>query len=240
MRVRYAGRAPLNGDDSAERRFLSQQSWYGGPKLAQADTASLTTGSVSTRPVRSFDYARAHGLEAKVELTGAARKGVTAFLNYAFGHVEFWNPVTGGFITEADHLTESTRFLAPMDQTHTFTGGATYRHSRSGVWGGVLVEYGSGTPTDHGGSEHAEEAGEAVHVHREADETAARVPGHFLGNLSLGVDLWRRAGKRPLLTLRADIENVSNNVYLIAQEGAFTRLQYSIPRLVSVTAQVRF
>jgi rare lipoprotein A len=59
VRVRYAGRAPLNGDDSAERRFLSQQSWYGGPKVAQADTASLTTGSVGTRRVRSFDYARA-------------------------------------------------------------------------------------------------------------------------------------------------------------------------------------
>jgi rare lipoprotein A len=59
VRVRYAGPAPLNGDDSAERRFLSRQSWYGGPKLAQADTASMTTGSVSTRRVRSVDYARA-------------------------------------------------------------------------------------------------------------------------------------------------------------------------------------
>jgi rare lipoprotein A len=58
VRVRYAGRAPLNGDDSAERRFLAQQSWYGGPKLAQADAATMTTGSVSTRRVRSVDYAR--------------------------------------------------------------------------------------------------------------------------------------------------------------------------------------
>jgi rare lipoprotein A len=28
LRVRYAGRAPLNGDDSHERRFLASQSWY--------------------------------------------------------------------------------------------------------------------------------------------------------------------------------------------------------------------
>ncbi len=27
VRVRYAGRAPLNGDDTAERRFLAQQPW---------------------------------------------------------------------------------------------------------------------------------------------------------------------------------------------------------------------
>ncbi len=30
VRVRYAGRAPLSGDDSAERRHLAAQSWYGG------------------------------------------------------------------------------------------------------------------------------------------------------------------------------------------------------------------
>lgn len=187
----------------------------------------------------SFDEASAYGLEAKVEIPGASRLGVTGFLNYAFGRVEFSNPVTGGFITEADHLTDSNWFPAPMDQTHTLTGGATYRHSRSGVWGGVLVEYGSGTPIGHGGSEHADAASEAVHEHADA-ETAERVPGHFIGNLSFGVDVWRRADKRPRLTLRADIENISNNVYLIAQESAFTRLQYSIPRLVSLTAQLRF
>jgi rare lipoprotein A len=28
VRVRYAGRAPLDGDDSAERQFLASQSWY--------------------------------------------------------------------------------------------------------------------------------------------------------------------------------------------------------------------
>ena len=30
VRVRYAGRAPLNGDDRHERQFIAQQSWYGG------------------------------------------------------------------------------------------------------------------------------------------------------------------------------------------------------------------
>jgi rare lipoprotein A len=59
VRVRYAGRAPLDGDDSAERRFLARQSWYGGPKLAQADATAMTTGSVSPRRVHSVDYARA-------------------------------------------------------------------------------------------------------------------------------------------------------------------------------------
>jgi rare lipoprotein A len=30
VRVRYAGRAPMNGDDSRERRFVATQPWYGG------------------------------------------------------------------------------------------------------------------------------------------------------------------------------------------------------------------
>ena len=35
VRVRYAGRAPLNGDDSHERRYLASQSWAGSIAGAQ-------------------------------------------------------------------------------------------------------------------------------------------------------------------------------------------------------------
>jgi rare lipoprotein A len=34
VRVRYAGHAPMNGDDTRERRFLASQPWYGGSRLA--------------------------------------------------------------------------------------------------------------------------------------------------------------------------------------------------------------
>ena len=36
LRVRYAGRAPLNGDDRRERQFLAQQRWNGGQGIAEA------------------------------------------------------------------------------------------------------------------------------------------------------------------------------------------------------------
>ena len=80
----------------------------------------------------SFDRERAYGLEAKAELPALTRYGVTGYLNYALGRVNFYNPVTGGFVTEAEHLTDTNRFLAPMDQTHTLTAGATYRHTANG------------------------------------------------------------------------------------------------------------
>ena len=56
VRVRYAGRAPLSGDDSAERRHLAAQSWYRGNRAGQGETASITTGSVNTKRVRTVDY----------------------------------------------------------------------------------------------------------------------------------------------------------------------------------------
>ncbi len=188
----------------------------------------------------SFDRGLAYGLEAKAEIPRFARYGVTGYLNYALGRVYFYNPVTGGFVTEAEHLEETNRFLAPMDQTHTLTAGLTYRHARTGVFAGTAMEYGSGTPMEHGGAEHEHAEVEADHTHAASAEDAARVPGHFTANISLGIDLLKRGNRRPTLSLQLDIENIANNVYLIAQEGEFTPGQYSIPRLVSATAKIRF
>jgi hypothetical protein len=186
----------------------------------------------------SFDHARAYGLEAKAELTGLQKRGVSGYLNYALGRVYFYNPVTGGFITEAGHLTEHERFLAPMDQTHTLTAGTTWRHARSGAFVGFTIEYGSGTPIGHGGAhEHAE--GEATdHDGADVDEVDERVPSHVMAGTSLGIDVLRDAGRRPRLTVRLDIENLTNTAYVIAQDSVFSPAQFSIPRLLSVTTRV--
>ncbi len=47
VRVRYAGRAPMNGDDRAERRFLAAQGWSGS-KYAQTADAPITTASLGS------------------------------------------------------------------------------------------------------------------------------------------------------------------------------------------------
>jgi peptidoglycan lytic transglycosylase len=50
VRVRYAGRAPLDGSDAAERRHLAAQPWYqGNLNVAQgvnAGTSDITTGAI--------------------------------------------------------------------------------------------------------------------------------------------------------------------------------------------------
>jgi outer membrane receptor protein involved in Fe transport len=187
----------------------------------------------------SFDHARAYGLETKVEIPSLARFGVTGYFNYALGRVYFFNPVTGGFITEPEHL-ESGRFLAPMDQTHTWTGGASYRHARTGLFAGTALEYGSGTPREQADTADADAEGEADHTHATSAAGAARVPAHFTANIVFGAELFRRAVSRPRLALQIDIENVGNNRYLVAQESEFTPGQYAVPRTISAMVKLRF
>ena len=105
----------------------------------------------------SFDKGKAYGMEIKADVPQIADLGLSGFLNYALGRVWFYNPIGAGFTTEAAHLTESNRFLAPMDQTHTLTSGLTYHNSRTRLWGTLALEYGSGTPGGHGGGDHVHE-----------------------------------------------------------------------------------
>ena len=112
----------------------------------------------------SFDKGKAYGMEIKAEVPRIADLGLSGYLNYALGRVWFYNPITAGFTTEAAHLTETSRFLAPMDQTHTLTSGLTYHNNRTRLWGAVALEYGSGTPGGHGAGDHEHEEGEA-HEH---------------------------------------------------------------------------
>jgi len=187
----------------------------------------------------SFDRARAYGMEARAELPMLVRHGMTGYLNYALGRVYFYNPVTGGFVTEAEHL-EPGRFLAPMDQTHTLTAGLSYGHARSGLFASTALEYGSGTPTEGGEVVDSGAEGTPDHTHAVSAADAERVPGHFTANVAAGIDLLRGDNRRPRLSLQIDVENIANNLYLVAQESEFTPGQYSIPRLVSFTARVRF
>jgi hypothetical protein len=102
------------------------------------------------------------------------------------------------------------------------------------------MEYGSGTPIGHGRGDHEHAEGEVDHGHAQSTGDAHRVPKHFTANLSFGVDLLRDADRRSKLSLQLDIENITDNVYLIAQDGEFLPAQFSIPRLISATAKLRF
>jgi len=47
VRVRYAGRAPLNGNDMAERRYLASRPWYRSNfNVARAPDSNISTGAI--------------------------------------------------------------------------------------------------------------------------------------------------------------------------------------------------
>jgi hypothetical protein len=188
----------------------------------------------------SFDRERAYGLEARTDVNAFARLGLTGYMNYALGRVEYKNPVTGGFVTEAEHLSDTTWFNAPMDQVHTLTAGGTYRQQRSGFWTGLSVEYGSGTPVGHGDAHHDDSADEQAHTDAAEGVIASRVPGHFTADATIAVDLLRDWNRRPRLTVRFDVTNVANSLFVIARESEFSPGQHSNPRQLSISAQLRF
>ncbi len=187
----------------------------------------------------SFDKGKAYGMEIKAEVPRIADLGLSGYLNYALGRVWFYNPITAGFTTEADHLTETSRFLAPMDQTHTLTSGLTYHDNRTRLWGAVALEYGSGTPGGHGDGDHEHEEGEAHEHATGPGRCGTRCPSHFTQNVSIG---WNATsnGNRPRLSLQFSIENLSNKVYLLSKESTMVQGQYSIPRLFSGSLKIGF
>jgi hypothetical protein len=187
----------------------------------------------------SFDKGKAYGMEIKAEVPRIADLGLAGYLNYALGRVWFDNPISAGFTTEAAHLTDTNRFLAPMDQTHTLTSGLTYHDSRTRLWGGVALEYGSGTPGGHGSGDHAHENGE-IHEHVTGPGLCGtRCPSHVTQNVSIGWNATSNAN-RPRLSLQFSIENVSNKVYLLSKESTMVQGQYSIPRLFSGSLKIGF
>ena len=187
----------------------------------------------------SFDKGKAYGTEVKLNVPGLASVGLSGYVNYAFGRVWFYNPITAGFTTEAAHLTETNRFLAPMDQTHTLTSGVTYRHSRSRLWGGVTLEYGSGTPGGHGDGDHEHADGESHDHASGAGLCAARCEARFTQNVSLGWNPASPAGP-PRLAFQFNVENLSNTMYLLSKESTMVQGQYSSPRLVSGSVRLQF
>ena len=111
----------------------------------------------------SFDKGKAYGLEIKAEVPRIAALGLSGYLNYALGRVWFYNPITAGFTTEAAHLTDTSTFLAPMDQTHPDLRSDVSQHpnetvGRSGR--GVRKRY----PCGHDSGDHEHENGE-THEH---------------------------------------------------------------------------
>lgn len=127
-----------------------------------------------------------------------------------------------------------------MDQTHTATAGLSYHHARTSLWAATSVEYGSGTPGGHGAGDHEHEDGEAHEHASGAGLCGTRCPSRVTPNLSVGWNPLSSSGDQLRLSVQFNVENVSNQVYLLSKESSMVQGQYSAPRLLSISAKVRF
>ena len=188
----------------------------------------------------TFDKGKAYGMEIKANVPRFGGTGLSGYLNYALGRVWFYNPIRAGFTTEAAHLNEVSRFLAPMDQTHTATAGLSYHHARTRLWAAASVEYGSGTPGGHGDGDH-EHAETEAHEHASGRGLCGtRCPSRVTPHLSVGWNPLSSSVDQPRVSLQLNVENVTDRVYLLSKESSMVQGQYSSPRLVSVSIKIRF
>ena len=72
------------------------------------------------------------------------------------------------------------------------------------------------------------------------DATESHVPGHFTADATIAMDLRRNTNQSPRLTMRFDVKNVANSMFVIARDSEFSPGHYSTPRQLSVTAQLIF
>lgn len=170
----------------------------------------------------TFARGKAYGLEFGAELREIERLGLSAYAGYTAQRAFQTGPVSGGFSDEA--VAPGQTGPAAFDQVHTAVGGVSWRERRTGVFAAARVEYGSGTPATLPGAD--------------GDEMRVRLPGHTVLGLTAGVPVVR--GDRRSVALRFDAENVTNEVYAIAKESAFTPVQYSAPRFLSASLVVGF
>ena len=184
----------------------------------------------------SFDKGKAYGMEIKADVPDIADLGLSGFLNYAIGRVWFYNPIVAGFTTEAAHLAESNRFLAPMDQTHTLTSGLTYHNRRTRLWGPWRSSMAAGLPAVTAAATTRHNDGDA-HEHVSGPGLCGtRCPSHFTQDVSIG---WN-ATPNGRLSVQFNVENLSNKVHLLSKESTMVQGQYSIPRLFSGSLKVGF
>lgn len=161
----------------------------------------------------AFAKGKAYGVEFSAQLAEIRRLGISGYFNYTAQRAFQTGPVAGGFSDEM--VAPGLRNSPAFDQIHTGTTGITYQAHRRGLYLGVSLEYGSGTPSD-----------------------GVRLPSHLVGNFSSGIDLIERDKRK--ISLQFNIENLTDRVYAIAKESEFTPLQFSGRRYFSGALRFNF
>ncbi|HEY0547026.1 MAG TPA: TonB-dependent receptor [Pyrinomonadaceae bacterium] len=184
---------------------------------------------------------RSKGIETRLDL--ARVHGFSGFLSYTNMHIYGFAPITGGlFLGEAVDLLgrAGERIKIEEDQRNTAVFEARYDSAPGRVWLLFTGRHDSGYTVElEPGTTRADFAGEfPAKILDEVNFERGFVRPHTVLNFSVGRDF--RLSERVGLTGQFNLENLTNNFYLITFESVFSGTTIGRPRSYSGRLSVNF
>jgi hypothetical protein len=212
------------------RAFRLEGVYYQRHSRNFGDDALLLNTGVSF-PL-TFDRAKVHGVEAKLELP--RWRGFSGFASYSNMTATGQLPLTGGLFLEDDseHLLQSNAtFPITQDQRNTVRG--MVRHQfHPNLWVSTGLTYNSGLPFEQEGPGFEEgddiEERYSEEILEQVDLERGRVKPSFSWNAGLGWTL--RRTESDSVEFQFDAFNLTNRLNLINFAGLFSGTAIAVPR----------
>jgi len=187
----------------------------------------------------SFRKSSIYGAEGKLEVPQWRK--LTGFVSYSYMVASAYLPVTGGLFLGADAASalsqSSGRFWVTQDQRHTLRTRFRYQLAPR-AWVALGGEYGSGLPTEFGGTEQDAVSQFGRQIVDRVDLAHGRVKSSLSIDASAGIDLWKHDTLN--MRLQADVENLNDRLNLIDFVGLFSGNAVAPPRSFAVRFEMSF
>ena len=158
----------------------------------------------------NIEHARLRGLELSVSSPPA--RPVRVRVVYSHGYAQARGAITGG-LGDLDQPAEDGYFYLDHDQRDTASASLDVTPHGGRCWFHARIQYGSGFIEDEG---------------------PGHLPSHSTGDVSAGVTLTKH------LEAALDVQNVTNNVYLINLSSEFNGTHWARPRYAAARLRVSF
>jgi len=134
---------------------------------------------------------------------------------------------------------QDDRLPISQDQRHTARARVRYQ-AVPRAWVATIVRYGSGLPVELDDDDAVDDriAHYGQRVVERVDFEEGRVKPNFAIDLGVGVELWRRDGRR--LDLRGEIANATDRLNVVNFAGVFSGTAVTPPRAVSIRGRLEF
>jgi hypothetical protein len=180
-----------------------------------------------------------YGAEGKLEFPHVGK--LAGYVSYSYMVASAYLPVTGGlFLGDAasNALSQTIgRFWVSQDQRNTVRTRFRYQLAQR-AWVALGAEYGSGLPTEFGGTEQDAVSQFGQQIVNRVDFARGRVKPSLSFDASAGLEVWKHDNVN--IRLQADVENLTNRLNLIDFVGLFSGNAVAPPRSFAIRLETVF